>query len=160
MKVFVIALVSLLSLNHSEGFSIKSQGAATTSTTTTRSSSARSVPLFATQKNQDGLKSNANVRTLQKKATSFVAAVALGWSVAASASFAATMPVGTAGIDTDTYDASRFTSTSVMVSLSDKDYADFSMPSYQETANSAVNSNLKGDKFLLGEASRLASVSR
>jgi len=38
--------------------------------------------------------------------------------------------------------------------VKDSDIADFSMPSYQEASRAEVNSNLKGDKFLLGEASK------
>lgn len=49
-------------------------------------------------------------------------------------------------------------SSSVVVSaasgVKDSDIVDFSMPSYQEASRSAVNSNLKGDKYLLGEASK------
>ena len=39
-------------------------------------------------------------------------------------------------------------------SVKDSDIADFSMPSYTEASRAEVNSNLKGDKYLLGEASR------
>ena len=39
-------------------------------------------------------------------------------------------------------------------SVSDSDIVDFSMPSYQDASRAAINSNLKGEKFLLGEASK------
>lgn len=39
-------------------------------------------------------------------------------------------------------------------SVKDSDIVDFSMPSYEAAARSEVNSNLKGDKYLLGEASK------
>jgi len=36
--------------------------------------------------------------------------------------------------------------------VKDADIVDFSMPSYQDASRAAVNSNLKGDKFLLGDS--------
>mmetsp|Transcript_16952 Transcript_16952/g.38939 ORF Transcript_16952/g.38939 Transcript_16952/m.38939 type:complete len:219 (-) Transcript_16952:873-1529(-) len=39
-------------------------------------------------------------------------------------------------------------------SIKDDDIVDFSMPSYEAASRAEVNSNLKGDKYLLGEASR------
>lgn len=38
--------------------------------------------------------------------------------------------------------------------VKDSDIVDFSMPSYQDAARAEVNSNLKGEKYLLGEASK------
>ena len=39
-------------------------------------------------------------------------------------------------------------------SIKDSDIVDFSMPSYETATRAEVNSNLKGDKYLLGEASK------
>lgn len=39
-------------------------------------------------------------------------------------------------------------------SIKDDDIVDFSMPSYEAASRAEVNSNLKGDKYLLGEASK------
>jgi hypothetical protein len=39
-------------------------------------------------------------------------------------------------------------------SVKDSDIVDFSMPSYETAARAEVNSNLKGDNYLLGEASK------
>mmetsp|Transcript_17323 Transcript_17323/g.25433 ORF Transcript_17323/g.25433 Transcript_17323/m.25433 type:complete len:235 (+) Transcript_17323:158-862(+) len=43
---------------------------------------------------------------------------------------------------------------SAIDSIKDADIVDFSMPSYESAARAEVNSNLKGDKYLLGEASK------
>ena len=49
--------------------------------------------------------------------------------------------------------SSSVTSSSVQLgkSYSESDFADFSLPSYQDVTAAEVNSNLKGDKDLLGE---------
>ena len=45
------------------------------------------------------------------------------------------------------------TSSSVQLgaSYSDSDFADFSLPSYQDVANAEINTNLKGGKELMGD---------
>jgi len=43
--------------------------------------------------------------------------------------------------------------------VKDADIVDFSMPSYQDASRAAVNSNLKGDKFLLGDNSNFEKLS-
>jgi len=59
--------------------------------------------------------------------------------------FAATMSLGI---------LSPTTAFAADTAVKDADIVDFSMPSYADASNAAVNSNLKGDKFLLGEASK------
>ena len=49
--------------------------------------------------------------------------------------------------------SSSMTSSSVQLgaSYSDSDFADFSLPSYQDVANAEINTNLKGGKELMGD---------
>lgn len=77
----------------------------------------------------------------KKRAATFAATVALGWGVASAGAFAGTLPASTPSVASST------------VTIS-KEYADFSMPSYAETTAATINTNLKGDKFLLGDASK------
>jgi len=104
---------------------------------------------FEQQQQQD----NNNVPSWNNMAMKFVAGLA----------FASTMSLGVApafAADTtiDTSSVSFLTSTTTVVlsaaEVKDADIADFSMPSYQDASRAAVNSNLKGDNYLLGEASK------
>ena len=86
-----------------------------------------------------------------KTAMKVVAALtlaAMSWGVA-------TTPPAFAAEDNSSFLTS---STSVVLSagasVKDGDIVDFSMPSYESATRAEVNSNLKGDKYLLGEASK------
>jgi len=85
------------------------------------------------------------------RCSTFAVVVALGWSVFTSASLAATPTLPWSSNDTP--DPSMI-STNIMMAASDSNFADFSMPSYENALKSEVNSNLKGDNYLLGEASK------
>jgi len=112
-------------------------------------------PLLASLDENNGVAEDTNLhRSIYKRTKGFTAAVVLGWSFATSASFAATIPLNT---------PTQFFDTSVLVAAkgqaTSSDYADFSLPSYEEARASAVNTNLKGSTFLLGEQSRPSSSS-
>lgn len=149
MRVLLITLSSLLCAIQSDGFSIKSSPTRKSFTHHRSAHSDSSPPYFALKK-EDVL---ANTK---KKANNFMAAVVLSWGVAASACLAANVNMDvsdtTSLIPTDSH--SLYADTSLMVALSDKDFADFSLPSYSEAVQSETNSNLKGEKFLLGEESK------
>jgi len=148
MRVLLITLVSLLSAINSDAFSINSSPTCRTFTQRSAHHSDSSAPDFASQ-NEDVLV-NENTK---KKANNFMAAVVLSWGLTASACFAANVNVDvsdTTGINTN----SLYADTSLMVALSDKDFADFSLPSYSSALQSETNSNMKGEKYLLGEESR------
>jgi len=146
MRVLLITLVSLLSAINSDAFSINSSPTCRTSTHRSAYPDS-SAPDFASQ-TEDVL-----VNT-KKKANNFMAAVALSWGVAASACFAANMDVSDTSSMVTTDSSSFHADTSLMVALSDKDFADFSLPSYSAALQSETNSSLKGEKFLLGEESK------
>lgn len=141
MRVLLITLVSLLSAINSDAFSINSSPTCRTSTHRSAYSDS-SAPDFASQTED------------VKKANNFMAAVALSWGVAASACFAANMDVSDTSSMVTTDSSSFHADTSLMVALSDKDFADFSLPSYSAALQSETNSSLKGEKFLLGEESK------
>jgi len=83
---------------------------------------------------------------------SMAATLALGLTIGASSVTAApTMDSGWA--------PTTSTSSSFMVAYSDSDFADFSLPSYKEVTNAAINSNLKGGKNLLPGSEPSASTS-
>lgn len=109
----VLALLSVLSLSRCEGFAPPA------------ARHARPVLALSATSNNGNDPKHA-LPSLQHRAITVVAALALGWGAASGASFA----------------------------VSDSDFADFSLPSYRAATDAAVNSNLKGDKFLLGEASK------
>jgi len=70
----------------------------------------------------------------------------LGWS-ACSGSSIAYSPVESSSIDL----SDRVGGSSVVVaSYSESDFADFSLPSYQEVSAAGINTNLKGGKQLFG----------
>eukprot|EP00978_Attheya_sp_CCMP212_P042316 scaffold255728_cov51-Attheya_sp.AAC.1 len=138
MKSFAF-LLSLQSLSHCTGFSpVKSPPHV--------SNPSRSA-LYAT--NVDGRKLD-----FQHKAASIAATLALGWAVGASSSLAAP----TSSNDW-TPASSGGGSSSFVVALSDSDFADFSLPSYQDVSAAEINTNLKGGKQLFGEAVIAASSS-
>jgi len=64
--------------------------------------------------------------------------------------FVATMSVGILFSSTTMAPPAAFAADNSAVK--DADIVDFSMPSYQDASRAAVNSNLKGDKFLLGDS--------
>jgi hypothetical protein len=126
MKVFALTLASLILSQYADGFSVISR-------TGNPKSAPRCVQLAA-HKNHNLL--NAD---FVKRATSFAAAVALGWGVASGASVAATLPV--------MYPSLPLESSSVTVSIGE--YADFSMPSYRAAVDAPVMTNLiGGDKMV------------
>lgn len=95
---------------------------------------------------------NADGRKLdfQHKAASFAATLALGWAVGASSSLAAPT-------SSNDWTPASGVSSSFVVALSDSDFADFSLPSYQDVSAAEINQNLKGGKQLFGEAAITAS---
>mmetsp|Transcript_16905 Transcript_16905/g.48572 ORF Transcript_16905/g.48572 Transcript_16905/m.48572 type:complete len:193 (-) Transcript_16905:92-670(-) len=130
---FVLSL-SLQSVSFSVGFSpLATQKA---------HKSSRGSELFAA----DG----QEVDHLQRKVAHIAATLALGWAVGAGSSHAA--PLSSNDWSSTT------SSSSFVVALSDNDFADFSLPSYGEATKAEVNTNLKGDKYLLGEASKSYSA--
>lgn len=150
MRVLLITLVSLLSVINSDAFSINSSPTFRTFThrSVHHSDSDSSAPDFASQ-NEDVLVNSNSM----KKANNFMAAVVLSWGMTASACFAANVNVDV-NVDVNAGSNSMYADTSLMVALSDKDYADFSMPSYSSALQSETNSNMKGEKYLLGEESK------
>ena len=92
-----------------------------------------------------------DAKKMAMKVVAALALAAMSWGIATTPpAFAAT---------TATDDSSFLTSsTSVVLSASsavkDSDIADFSMPSYEAASRAEVNSNLKGESYLLGEASK------
>lgn len=118
MKLIRLIAASFLSLSLCDGFLPSTCHGPNTCKSTFRGGA-----LLASPKNEE------TKDDLSRKATSFAAAVVLGWCLASNAAFA----------------------------LSDGDFADFSLPSYEKATSAEVNTNLKGDKFLLGEASKAYS---
>jgi len=88
----------------------------------------------------------------QRKVAGIAATLALGWAVGASSSIAAPALIN------DWTPASSGASSSVVVSFSDSDFADFSLPSYKEVSSAAINTNLKGGNQLFGEEALSAAV--
>jgi hypothetical protein len=128
MKAFSLALIS--TIIHVEGFAPSGVGSFHRSIST---------PLFNHHSNDDVVDNNNIVK--------FVAALTL----AGGMMFAAP---GAVLADTTINDHFNGGSSVVISAIKDSDIADFSMPSYQEASRAEVNSNLKGDNYLLGEASR------
>lgn len=92
--------------------------------------------------------------SFQRKMTGIAATLALGWSVGMSSSIAAPK----SNLDW-TPSVSNGGGSGFVVALSDSDFADFSLPSYQEVNAAEINTNLKGGKQLFGEVSPSAASS-
>lgn len=132
-------LISLHGVSHGVvGFS-PTQRYPSGPTLTSRSSPAA---LFATTDVDVTSKETKKVDPLQHVAT-IAATLALGWTIGTAPSVAYDYSTPT----------SAMTSSSVQLggNYKDSDYADFSLPSYQETVAAELNSNLKGGKELLGD---------
>ncbi len=140
MKSLSVVLLTLQALCHcTEGFSLVA--------TKSPSSSRRTTVLCATQtKNEENISKGVNV-----VGATIAVAMALGWSVASSPSQAA--PLNNDWTST----ASMMRSSSFVVALSESDFADFSLPSYQDVTSAEINTNLKGGKMLFGEDVAAAS---
>eukprot|EP00588_Corethron_pennatum_P014769 CAMPEP_0194273812 /NCGR_PEP_ID=MMETSP0169-20130528/7072_1 /TAXON_ID=218684 /ORGANISM="Corethron pennatum, Strain L29A3" /LENGTH=181 /DNA_ID=CAMNT_0039016877 /DNA_START=32 /DNA_END=577 /DNA_ORIENTATION=- len=124
MKGFASALVSLLALSRCYGFSIVSRGEKTVH-------NVHSVPLFASPDGSGVDGTNVELhRRLPSQVAGFVAAAAMGWSLAAGAGLASAP-------------------SSILVAYNEKDFADFSLPTYQKALSSAINENIKGDTILI-----------
>ena len=80
------------------------------------------------------------------KGASAAVAVALGWVMASTPSLAVPLDEMPTATVTSTSSSSTF-----VVALSDSDFADFSLPSYQDVAAAEINTNLKGGKMLFSE---------
>jgi len=79
----------------------------------------------------------------------------LGWSVCSGSSMAYSPVETSSSIDPSDMVGGG---SSVVVALSESDFADFSLPSYQEVNAAEINTNLKGGKLLFGEEE--ASISK
>lgn len=134
MRSFTLVL-SLQSLSHCAGFSL---------VTTPPHHVSNPSALFAT--NGDGRQGD-----FHHKAASIAATLALGWAVGASSCLAAPSS------SNDWTTSASSTSSSFVVALSDADFADFSLPSYQDVTASEINTNLKGGKLLFGEEATAAA---
>ena len=90
---------------------------------------------------------------LQRKVAGIAATLALGWTVGVGSSIAAptTIPLGSDWTSPSTPLSSSSSSSTLVVAMSESDYADFSLPSYKEVTTAEVNTNLKGGKQLFGE---------
>mmetsp|Transcript_23518 Transcript_23518/g.50966 ORF Transcript_23518/g.50966 Transcript_23518/m.50966 type:complete len:194 (-) Transcript_23518:117-698(-) len=88
------------------------------------------------------------------KAANIAATLALGWAVGSSSSLAAPL-----SSNDWTAASSCGSSSSFVVAFSDSDFTDFSLPSYKEVTDSAINANLKGGKQLFGEDAVAAASS-
>ena len=139
MRFAIFLALLLQSMLCCEGFSPLSQNA---KTKLSRSA------LFATNEREQQKQVD-----LQQKAAQIAATLALGWAVGASASFAAPP-------SNNDWSSATMASSNIVVALGDSDFADFSLPSYEETSKADVNTNLKGGKYLLGEASKSYSFTR
>jgi hypothetical protein len=132
MKAFTLALIS--TIIHVESFAPSGVGSVHRSIST---------PLFNHHSNDDAVDNNDIVK--------FVAALTLAGGMMFAdpgAVFAETT------IDNHFNNMGGGSSVVISGSVKDSDIADFSMPSYQEASRAEVNSNMKGDNYLLGEASK------
>ena len=93
----------------------------------------------------------------QQKVAGIAATLALGWTMGVGSSIAAPTTI-TLGSDWTSSTPSSSSST-LVVALSESDFADFSLPSYSEVSAAEVNTNLKGGKQLFGEEA-VAKASR
>ena len=88
---------------------------------------------------------------LQRKVAGIAATLALGWTVGVGSSIAAPATIPLVSDWTSPSTPSSSSSSTVVVAMSESDYADFSLPSYKEVTTAEVNTNLKGGKQLFGE---------
>jgi hypothetical protein len=136
MKAFSLGLIS--TIIHVEGFAPSGVGSV-------RRSISTSTPLFNHNSNDDVIDNDNDI-------VKFVAALTLagGMMFAAPGAVIADTPIN----DHLFNNIGGGSSVVISGSIKDSDIADFSMPSYQEASRAEVNSNLKGDNYLLGEASK------
>ena len=141
-------MIPLQSIFNCYGFSYLAplRNCAPNSRTTSRSSGC--VSPFATTQYNDGDNKKTNDRIVDYNpihtAAGVSATLALAWAI---------MGAATPSNAYESSVSSSVTSSSVQLgkSYSESDFADFSLPSYQDVTAAEVNSNLKGDKDLLGE---------
>jgi hypothetical protein len=87
-----------------------------------------------------------NQKDFDPRAAGIALALTLGWAVGSSPSLAFPSLA-----DPSPSNHMAKTSSTFIVALSDSDFADFSLPSYQEVSAAEINTNLKGSKQIFSD---------